>query len=142
MSKKNKKLRILKIITNGLNLPEMKKKMSKIENQKVWNNKLELEFLMNIKNIMKRETITTNLEEIKEHIIEEATGEAQEEVEGKEEDIEVAIKMVKEKIEVIITEEAREDITSSISPDPSDLSQMKLKLLKMTLGMLLQRERL
>ena len=97
---------------------------------------------MNIKNIMKRETITTNLEEIKEHIIEEATGEAQEEVEGKEEDIEVAIKMVKEKIEVIITEEAREDITSSISPDPSDLSQMKLKLLKMTLGMLSQRERL
>ncbi len=119
----------------------MKKKMSKIENQKVWNNKLELEFLMNIKNIMKRETITTRLEEIKEHI-EEATGEAQEEVEGKEEDIEVAIKMVKEKIEAIITEEAREDITSSISPDPSDLSQMKLKLLKMTLGMLSQRERL
>mgnify|MGYP000157915564 CR=1 FL=1 len=97
---------------------------------------------MNIMNIMKRETITTSLEEIKEDIKEEETGEAQEEAEDKEEDIEAAIKMAKEKIEAIITEEARGDITSSISPDPSDLSQMKLKLLKMTLGMLFQRERL
>lgn len=119
----------------------MRKKILIMENQRELNI-LELEFLMNIMSIMKRETITTSLEEIKEDIKEEATGEAQEGAEVKEEDIEVAIKMAKEKIEAIITEEAREDITSSISLDPSDPSQMKMKLLKMTLGMLSQRDRL